>query len=362
MAEACQPNHSSESSDRAREALDEITTLMEQETESKLHEVYRKLQKKLTAEIRFLKQAKKKNKISSNIPYLLGVFETVKQSDNVDQVICDQRKYGIIIDVVCEERTTWKKVVARNPQAMHLIWASDGQYGGKDIVRRMQRYVNAAKKESEFSPPKVICVFTKGVTGQMADHLESLGVQVQGTRVAVSDDTQQRLQVIEEFSDSEPELESSDYETDTDSEDESEAPKDTLTGISATVARMCTEEKVFLDVTSMVIFVSDVCNGGEDFEFEDLEMKTQAEQERKTPVYKFLKPYFDNCLLVTCDTALKNFMDFTKLLGGEKENERAKLLANRLTVVPDNMSDRFQRVIKRGRVGNRLVKHYESIE
>ena len=144
----------------------------------------------------------------------------------------------------------------------------------------------------------------------------------------------------------------SEYETETDSEEKEECPPETLTGTSAVIAKMSTEEKVFLDVTSMVIFVSDVCNGGDYFEFEDAEMKTQAEQERKTPVREFLKPYFDDCLLVTCDSALKNFMDFTKLLGGEEENKRAEELAKRLTVVPDNMSERFQRVIKRGRVSD----------
>ena len=351
--DGCADELTQDASEQALEALEEITILLEQATDSKLLEVYKQLEKRLKAEVKFLKQAKRKNKISSNIPYLLGVFQTVKDSKNVDQVICDYRKYGIIIDVVCGERTTWKKVVARNAQAMHLIFASQGQYGGKDIVKIAQRYLQAAREESEFSPPKVVCVFTRGVTGPMADHLENLGVIVEGSRVTVSEDTQRRLQVTEEFSDYEAEWDSdSEYETETDSEEEQECPPEMLTGTSAVIAKMSTEEKVFLDVTSMVIFVSDVCNGGDYFEFEDAEMKTQAEQERKTPVREFLKPYFDNCLLVTCDSALKNFLDFTKLLGGEEENKRAEELAKRLTVVPDNMSERFQRVIKRGRVSD----------
>lgn len=340
--------------EKATQVLDEITNLITETTDGKLCEAYSRIQRRLNAEVKFLKEGKQKNRASSNLPYLLGVYHAVRNSTNVDQVICDMRKHNIIIDVICDCKKTWKKVIARNPQALHLIWAGNGQYGGKDVIKKIKRHIEAAKKESEFSPPKIVCVFANGVTEPMAEYLQGLNVQVEGERVPVSEDTKRRLQMTEEFSDTdEDEWESSgasDYESDKSDEESNQQSTSPLTGRSAEIAALPTEKKIFLDVTSLVIFVSDVCNGWEHFEFKDTEMKIQAEQERKTPVMDMMKPYFDDCLLVTCEAALSNFKSFMKLLGGEEENIRAEELISRLTVVPDNMSPRFTNIIKRGKV------------
>lgn len=169
------------------------------EDNRKLTRVCQKLSKKIKADVMFLEKLnmkaetsksvnKKKSTLpsSSNIPYLTGIFDVVKHSSDVTDVVCDMKKYGIIIDVVCDGGKTWKKVIARNPQSLHLIWAGRGQYGNKDIVKKVEKYVYSAKLYSDISPPHIACVFCNGVTHEVGEALEKMGVSVEGERVDVS--------------------------------------------------------------------------------------------------------------------------------------------------------------------------------
>lgn len=188
--------------------LEEAQSLLEEtnklaEADKKLSKVCLKLSRKIKADASFLEKFKsqggtkdndKKGVLSSsNVPYLSGVLKVVKESDDVQEVICDLRKYGIIVDVVCDGGKTWKKVIARNPQSLHLIWAGKGQYGTKDVVKKAEKYVEAAKLYCEFSPPRVVCVFSNGVTHSMAEYLESKGISVEGERLDVSQEIKERL-------------------------------------------------------------------------------------------------------------------------------------------------------------------------
>lgn len=333
----------------ALEVQRELSGLAESTADSKLRTAYQRIEKRLKTEIQFLQKTpnKRTNKESSNLPYLYGVFEAVKQSQGVLQVICDRRQYKIIIDVVCDNGKTWKKIIARNPQSLHLIWASDGQYGDKDAVKKVVKYVDAAKQESDFSPPRVVCIFTRGVTGEMADYLTNLGVDVQGERVGVSADTLRRLEGV--FGDSSAsEEESEDLESEEEEfDDESgaaagDAADSDQSQLDREILAIPIDEKVLLDVTSMVVYISDVCNGGETFNFKDTTMAEQAEQEKITPTKAYISKYMENRRLLTSETALSNFKNFIDLLGGEKEKERALELIERITIVPDRVSRRFQ--------------------
>jgi len=335
----------------------ELQTLIQNTTDSKLLQVYKRLEKKLKADYKVLKtQLTCKNKCSSNLPYLIGVFNVVKQSANVQQVICDMRKHKLIIDVISDDGRTWKKVVARNPQSLHLIWASDGQYGNKDAVMKIQKYITAARTESDFAPPKVVSVFTNGVTFEMAKYLEDLGVEVEGERVAVSEDTLRRLHFEDQSTDGYSSDDERWKQNDRNSDDLKEVAKNEAAVAEvdsvAYLRALDTHKKIFLDVTSMVIHVSDVCNGGEHFSFKDKLMAEQAEDERATPVKPLLVEYMKNRKLITCHAALKNFRDFLELLGGEKEKQRASELIESLVVVPDCISDKFKALKIGGKVSN----------
>ena len=344
---------------QAQQVLAELQATIQSTTDdTKLLAAYLKIEKRLKQEVQFLqkKPTTKTNRSSSNLPYLYGVLDVLKQSENVQNVLTDWRKYNIRIDVICGNGKTWKKVVARNPQSLHLIWAGQGQYGSKDVVNTISKYVDAARKESDFSPPDIVCVFTKGVTQEMAEHLETIGVRVEGERVPISDDILRRLQGTQAMLDDSDYSEGSEeYSSDEDAEARSSAfnPPNISTSASDEISEIIalpTDKKIFLDVTTLVIYVSDVCNGGDKFNFKDPTMAEQAEQERTTPVKPFLEQHFNGRQLITCEAALNNYKNFMKLLGGEEEQKRAGELIKRLTVVPDDVSDRFASLKELGKV------------
>lgn len=199
------------------------STLKLSHTNTKLSRVCHKLVRKIKADIQFLEKCKSKSTAapgggsqsspsSSNIPYLTGVLDTVKQSDEVTEVVCDLRRYGIVVDVVCDGGRTWKKVIARNPQSLHLIWAGKGQYGSKDVVKKAEKYLDCVKIHNEFSPPQVIYIFCNGVTHEMAEELESMGIKVEGERVDVSQEVRERLTAVFSESEDSEESESDDAE------------------------------------------------------------------------------------------------------------------------------------------------------
>lgn len=188
---------------KARSLLSEVQTLS-QEVPS-LTKVCQKLARKIRADTLFLEKQSSRKPIdedsngfsSSNMPYLAGVLKVVKQSQDVKDVLCDLKRYGVTVDVVCDGGKTWKKVVARNPQSLHLIWAGRGQYGTKDIVKKVEKYLDAAQTLCEFSPPQAVCVFCNGITEQMASALEEKGIKVEGERVSVSQEVLDRLKTVE---------------------------------------------------------------------------------------------------------------------------------------------------------------------
>ena len=176
----------------------------------KLSKVCQKLSKKIKADIHFLTRCQSQPYLqledipspftSSNIPYLSGILSVVKESEGVTQVIYDLKRYGIVVDVVCDGGKTWKKVIARNPQSLHLIWAGQGQYGTKDVVKKAEKYIACSKQHNAFIPPEIVYVFCNGVTHEMAEELESKGIRVEGNRVDVSQEVTERLTAV--FSDS----------------------------------------------------------------------------------------------------------------------------------------------------------------
>lgn len=53
-----------------------------------------------------------------------------------------------------------------------------------------------------------------------------------------------------------------------------------------------------------------------------------------------LETFFEGKELFTCQSAVKDFNDILKTVGGEKERERARALLEKVTIVDDNPSDR----------------------
>lgn len=340
--------------------LDELHELRQTTPEKNLSKVLERLSKKVSSELKQLQRHNPgtKKKSVSNLPHLKGIFYVLRASKSVKQILCSMKRYGIVIDVISDSGRTWKKVVARNAQSTHLIWAGKGQYGNKDVTKILGRYVNASQEFCEVSPPKVVCVFCNGVTHEMAQYLEQMGVIVEGERVDVDSDTLRRLDTVSDLEDSDDESWESDFdENDLDEDNEQTEGSTGATNFSSdndTMSAAAGKPQVFLDVTSMVILVSDVCNGGADFPFADPSMAEQAQMERTDPVSQMLAKIIDGKELYTCETAVSNFKSFMSMLGGEGEKRRAEDLLGRLNIVEDGMSDRFADLKVGGKVKLKL--------
>ncbi|XP_067948509.1 UPF0415 protein C7orf25 homolog [Watersipora subatra] len=348
---------------------------------SKLTKVCSKLSKKITADILFLQRCQADaptaladstlcSVSSSNIPYLSGILQVVKQSDDVSEVIYYIRKYGIVVDVVCNGGRTWKKVIARNPQSLHLIWAGQGQYGSKDIVKKAERYLVCAKQRSEFSPPNIVYVFCNGVTHEMAETLESMGIEVIGERVDVSREVEERLTAVYADSDDSDDEASetictvpgigystlsaepncADLEASSLSKHETE---DSTCSLIKDIQNLSRDQKIFMDITTMLVYVSDLCNGGCDKQFAESVLTKQAAEERQLPALDVILPHMTNKKLVTCQSALDDYWGIVNIMAGPREKARAKSLCDQMVVVPDCISSRFSSLVVSGQIRER---------
>jgi len=98
--------------------------------------------------------------------------------------------------------------------------------------------------------------------------------------------------------------------------------------------------RVNLDVTTLISLVSNVCNGFKDIEFNDPVLNQQASEEQASPPLPLVSQFIDHKQLYVCETALRDFRAIVDVVGGPAERQRANDLLGRVTVVPDQPSDR----------------------
>lgn len=137
--------------------------------------------------------------------------------------------------------------------------------------------------------------------------------------------------------------------TDADKESEVEVESKIVTDLR----NLAGDEKIFLDITTMLVHVSDVCNGGCDFEFQEKILAEQAAAERSKSALDSILPYMEGKTLITCQSALDDYKGIVDLLGGEDEKARAQILINQLTIVPDCVSRKFGVLAESGQIKGR---------
>lgn len=104
---------------------------------------------------------------------------------------------------------------------------------------------------------------------------------------------------------------------------------------------MCLDvSRVNLDVTTLISLVSNVCNGSSDMQFVDPVLNQQALDEQACPSLPSIRQFIDSKQLYICETALRDFRAIVDVVGGPAEQRRATELLDRVTVIPDEPSDR----------------------
>lgn len=324
-----------------------------------------KLCSKLKAELKFLQKIeagkvaiKESHLQSTNLTHLKAIVES---AENLEEVVSVLRVFGytdtlgekqtLVVDVVANGGHTWVKAIGRKAEALHNIWLGRGQYGDKSIIEQAEDFLQASRQQPvQYSNPHIVFAFYNSVSSPMAEKLRDMGISVRGDIVAVNSllshpEEQQQL------SESEPD----------DEEEEllqvTRVDRDNVlahvafpTEIKVNVCR-----RVNLDITTLITYVSAMSYGGCHFVFKEKVLTEQAEQERKEQVLPQLEAFMKDKELFACESAVKDFQSILDTLGGPGERERAAMLIKRVTVVPDQPSERALRLVASSKINNRSL-------
>lgn len=195
-----------------------------------------KLRKRISSELKFLHGLSKEATCDlsqihrSNMRHLLGILHVAKTYPDVTHLLKNisskkrsviqmvkkahnektdgqdegevEEDFSVTVDIICNKGSSWVKVIARNAQALHLIWAGRGNYGTNTLFFQAEDYLQLAKENPiNYSAPNVTFVFFSGVTAAMADALQEMGVTVVGRREEVSEETKSRLEALSDDED-----------------------------------------------------------------------------------------------------------------------------------------------------------------
>lgn len=325
-----------------------------------------KLCSKLRAELKFLQKVevgkvaiKESHLKSTNLTHLQAILESAESLEDVVSVLHvfsykDHfgEKQTLVVDVVANGGHTWVKAVGRKAEALHNIWLGRGQYGDKSIIEQAEDYLRASHQQPvQYSSPHIIFAFYNGISCPMAEKLKQMEISVRGDIVAVN--------AFEETATEEDTLSDSDSE-DGDSSELLHGGIVDRENIVASVAfpreikvEVC--KRVNLDITTLITYVSALSHGGCHLVFKEKVLTEQAAQERMEKVLPLLNSFMDDKELFACESAVRDFQSILKTLGGLKERERAASLIKRITVVPDQPSERALKLEVSSKINRRSV-------
>lgn len=191
----------------------------------------------------------------------------------------------------------WIKIIARNSESIMDCVNGRTEYGSKDILEVADNFIELAE-DSElnfFRPPKVIFDFLNPIDEILENALEEKGITIgRKYRENLALNKNVRMQQV---------------------------------------SRMFMTLNV--DVSTMLAYISELANGGENYIFKERLLNEQAAVERKDPIKPVLDKIFEGKRLIACDSAVKSFEEIVQLLGGQNEKQRAQEFKKRIEIFPD---------------------------
>lgn len=370
------------------EQVDKICSRQGREVEGRA-----KLCSKLRAELKFLQKVeagkvviKESHLQSTNLTHLRAIVESAENLENVLSVLHvftyegpDGQKQTLVVDVVANGGHTWVKAIGRKAEALHNIWQGRGQYGDKSVIRQAEDFLEASQQQPvQYSNPHIIFAFYNGVSSPMADKLKEMGISVRGDIVAVNtmleggddeeeeeeeeDDSEDKHCGVEEGQEGENDFlveEEDDAEDDSDDTDltHTRVDRDTIVASLAfpTEVKVDVCNRVNLDITTLITYVSSLSHGNCHFTFKEVVLTEQAAQERQEKVLPRLEEFMKGKELFACHSAVEDFRVILDTLGGPGEKSRAEELLARLKVVPDQPSERTNRLVASSKVNRRSL-------
>nr|SVE75372.1 EOG090X0CWG [Daphnia dolichocephala] len=300
----------------------------------------KKLERRIRSEMKFLQKlldaktgVKKEHMLSSNLGSLSAVVDILHKSESPSAVFKPfSLENGPInrieVDVVSDGGAVWHKAIARKAEALEDISKGRTSCGQRSVIDQATAYIRCARLHPHlFKPPKVVFHFFNSISSTIALKLRKLGVQVEG-------DVQP---VMENSPGSET---SSSYDSDEDDSSDDDEADENCDGMAlplhSNLGNVEQSDKLFLDITCMVAYVSSMTNGGANYLFPRAIYNQQAEWERSSPAKPKLDALFGEKQLVTCREALIDFQTLVERMGGSGEKQRTRDLIARLDIVDDS--------------------------
>ncbi|CAF1165858.1 unnamed protein product [Didymodactylos carnosus] len=315
-----------------------------------------KLERKFQAENKFLKSlcdgrrvANENHIRSSNLTHLKAIIEQVEiiGLDRIDGILVpfkNRTNQLLICDILYNESRSWMKVIARNAQALHLIWRGNGLYGIRSVINPMNQYLETAKDNPiNYQTPEIVFYFVQGVTLPLAEFLTNNGITVKGEIVTTSDEIERRLQLFHDDSGNSDEGEEEEEEEEVNIESDKnkvDFPIDLNSTMSKLKLNEASTTKLNLDVSTLICLASELTHGGHVYKFENRWLELPAESERCRRLLPLLENYMKGKELYICKTAYDEFNGIIRIIGGPNEKKRVTELLEKITLIPDCPSER----------------------
>ncbi|XP_057377328.1 UPF0415 protein C7orf25 homolog [Daphnia carinata] len=298
----------------------------------------KKLERRIRSEIKFLQrlldvkmEVKKEHMLSSNLGSLAAVVDILHKCESPTAIfkpfsLKNGSSNRIEVDVVSEGGTVWHKAIARKAEALEDISKGRSSCGQKSVIDQASAYIKCARLHPHlFNPPQVVFHFFNSISSSIVAKLKKRGVEVEG-----------EIRPIMENSFSESDTSSSDSDDDSEGYEEyNEMYRGLSTSPDTNLDNAKQSDKLFLDITCMVAYVSSMTNGGANYIFPRAIYNQQAEWERSSPAKPKLDALFEDKHLVTCREALTDFQTLVERMGGTGEKQRMRELIARLDIVED---------------------------
>ncbi|XP_055938864.1 UPF0415 protein C7orf25 homolog [Argiope bruennichi] len=340
-----------------------------------------KLQRKIEAELKFLKRlTKNRDKLkvehirSSNIYHLSAIVRSciemqgvIKVLETFSYVIEDDEdeayEVSLTVDIVADYGKTWVKVATRNPFHLYQASVGHGKYGRKSITEQIEDMIECAEQNHHmFAAPKIVVRLAAGVTKELKELLDELGAQVIGE--IVSSETEENVNVtcdkqhdlVDSLENQLTCLENIHLNIDEDSE---HCSSDIISSESNeesnffNLQSIPSEAVLNLDVSTFLAYVSNMTNGHCHAKYKEKLLMDLAEMERAHPVKPVLDQLFQGRKLVCCETAHRDFLEILSTVGGETEKQRASEMLDKVSVIPDNPSPKALALEKTSKIKER---------
>jgi len=272
----------------------------------------------------------------SNLGYLAAVFDIAEVEIDVIAIqkiyhnVVEKKKERYEVDIVCRNGGMWIKVKAMKPETIQSLFFGNGSYGTKGIDAVAEQMIHCAEQHPyNFKPPVCIFWFVNGVTSDVVEELESIGIISHGTVIDQSKLTTNKLKGKKK-----------------DLKQLVEEKEMFFTSIPQETVDFTSEcEVANLDITTLICYVSHIANeldinGNATTVYNDVLLQQQADEERKCPVLPVINKMMEGKKLVCTNIAWEKFWVILETIGGEQEKQRANNLLQRIQIIDVDPSPR----------------------